>query len=119
MSNPSLFRTWLRRRRQEHGLTQEDLGERVGYSAQTIAKIEGGQRPACVVSLIALHCRRQPASIDDVISAVDIHDAARDQLRAVECQEGGRGADVVDADEAPCRRSVLRLVHQLVEFGNS
>ena len=38
------FRAWLRRRRQERGLTQEDLGELVGYAAQTIAKIEGGQR---------------------------------------------------------------------------
>lgn len=44
MSNPATFRVWLRRRRQERGLTQEDLGELVGYAAQTIAKIEGGQR---------------------------------------------------------------------------
>jgi predicted ATPase/transcriptional regulator with XRE-family HTH domain/Flp pilus assembly protein TadD len=44
MSNPSPFRTWLRRRRQERGLTQESLGELVGYSGQTIAKVEGGQR---------------------------------------------------------------------------
>lgn len=44
MSNLVSFRSWLRRRRQEHGLTQEDLGELVGYAAQTIAKIEGGQR---------------------------------------------------------------------------
>lgn len=44
MSNPVSFRSWLRRHRQERGLTQEDLGELVGYAAQTIAKIEGGQR---------------------------------------------------------------------------
>jgi predicted ATPase/transcriptional regulator with XRE-family HTH domain len=44
MSSSSPFRTLLRRRRQERGLTQERLAELVGYSAQTIAKIEGGQR---------------------------------------------------------------------------
>lgn len=44
MSNPSPFRAWLRRRRQERGLTQERLAELVGYSAQTVVKIEGGQR---------------------------------------------------------------------------
>jgi len=44
MSDPSTFRTWLKRRRIERGLTQEELGELVGYAAQTIRKIEGGQR---------------------------------------------------------------------------
>jgi len=44
MHDPSLFRSWLRRRRLERGLTQEELGELVGYAAQTIRKIEGGQR---------------------------------------------------------------------------
>lgn len=44
MTNPSSFRAWLRRRRQERGLTQEDLGELAGYAAQTITKVEGGQR---------------------------------------------------------------------------
>lgn len=44
MPEPTLFRAWLKRRRLERGLTQEDLGELVGYAAQTIRKIEGGQR---------------------------------------------------------------------------
>src|SRR5215216_4963640 len=44
MSDPSTFRTWLKRQRTERGLTQEGLGELVGYAAQTIRKIEGGQR---------------------------------------------------------------------------
>jgi predicted ATPase/DNA-binding XRE family transcriptional regulator len=44
MSFSSPFRALLRRRRQERGFTQERLAELVGYSAQTIAKIEGGQR---------------------------------------------------------------------------
>lgn len=44
MSDDSSFRLWLRRRRQERGLTQEQLGERVGFAGQTITKIEGGQR---------------------------------------------------------------------------
>jgi len=44
MSNPAAFRLWLRRLRQERGLTQDDLGELVGYAGQTIRKIEGGTR---------------------------------------------------------------------------
>lgn len=44
MSDSPTFRVWLKRRRIERGLTQEDLGERIGYAAQTIRKIEGGQR---------------------------------------------------------------------------
>lgn len=44
MSDPSLFRAWLKRQRAKRGLTQESLGELVGYSAQTIRKIEGGHR---------------------------------------------------------------------------
>lgn len=38
------FPAWLKRRRLESGLTQEELAERVGYAAQTVTKIEGGQR---------------------------------------------------------------------------
>jgi predicted ATPase/DNA-binding XRE family transcriptional regulator len=34
----------LKRRRQEHGLTQDELAERVGCATQTIRKIENGQR---------------------------------------------------------------------------
>jgi predicted ATPase/DNA-binding XRE family transcriptional regulator len=44
MSDPSTFRTWLKQRRIERGLTQEELGELVGYAGQTIRKIENGQR---------------------------------------------------------------------------
>jgi predicted ATPase/DNA-binding XRE family transcriptional regulator/Tfp pilus assembly protein PilF len=44
MSDSATFRSWLKRRRIERGLTQEELGELVGYAAQTIRKIEGGQR---------------------------------------------------------------------------
>ncbi|NJO81530.1 MAG: helix-turn-helix domain-containing protein [Blastochloris sp.] len=44
MTNPTDFRAWLKRRRLERGLTQEELGELVGYAAQTITKIEGGKR---------------------------------------------------------------------------
>src|SRR5206468_5909207 len=40
------------------------------------------------------------ASIDDVISAVDIEHAAGDQLGAVERKKRGRFPDVVDTDKA-------------------
>ena len=44
MSKPSTFRAWLKQRRIERGLTQEELGELVAYAGQTIRKIESGQR---------------------------------------------------------------------------
>ncbi len=44
MSDTLAFGRLLKRRRQERGLTQEDLAERAGCATQTIRKIEGGQR---------------------------------------------------------------------------
>jgi predicted ATPase/DNA-binding XRE family transcriptional regulator len=44
MRNPSAFGSQLKQLRQEHGLTQDTLAERVGCATQTIRKIEGGQR---------------------------------------------------------------------------
>lgn len=44
MGNPTAFGVRLKQLRQEHGLTQDMLAERVGYATQTIRKIEGGQR---------------------------------------------------------------------------
>lgn len=44
MGERTTFGGRLRQLRQEHGLTQEMLAERVGYATQTIRKIEGGQR---------------------------------------------------------------------------
>ena len=38
------FGAWLKQLRQERGLTQDLLAERVGCATQTIRKIEGGQR---------------------------------------------------------------------------
>jgi predicted ATPase/transcriptional regulator with XRE-family HTH domain len=44
MSHPSTFGRRLKQLRQEHGLTQDTLAERIGCATQTIRKIEGGQR---------------------------------------------------------------------------
>src|SRR6187397_3128205 len=63
--------------------------------------------------------RKPPRSVDDVVAAVDVQHAAGDQLGAVERQERGGVADVVDADEAARRRLGLRLVHELVEVRNA
>lgn len=46
MKNASTFGSRLKQLRQEHGLTQDMLAERVGCATQTIRKIEGGQRRA-------------------------------------------------------------------------
>src|SRR5258708_16167322 len=54
--------------------------------------------------------------VDDVISAVDIRDAAGYQLCAVERQKGRRRTYVVDAHESSSGSLGLRLVHHLVEF---
>lgn len=62
MGNSSTFRVWLRQRRQERGLTQERLGELVGYAGQTIAKIEGGQRrPSLPLALRLAEALELPA----------------------------------------------------------
>ena len=58
-------------------------------------------------------------SIDDVISAVDVHHLARDELCAVECEKRGRGPNIIDTDQAAGGRLALRLVQQLVEFRNA
>src|SRR5581483_1297697 len=44
MSNPSMFGRRIKQLRQEHGLTQDMLAERVGCASETIRKIEAGQR---------------------------------------------------------------------------
>lgn len=44
MANPPAFGARLKQLRQQHGLTQEMLAERVGYAAETIRKIESGLR---------------------------------------------------------------------------
>src|SRR5262245_46159529 len=53
-SNPS-FGMWLRDRRKALGLTRKDLAQRLGYSTETIAKIETGERRPSrqVVELLA------------------------------------------------------------------
>lgn len=44
MAEITTFGMGLKRRRQQRGLTQDDLAERVGCATQTIRKIEGGRR---------------------------------------------------------------------------
>src|SRR5262249_34252389 len=65
----------------------------------------------------AMVCMAAPRGlIDDVVAAVDVHRLAGDQLGDVERQEGGGGADVVDADQAARGRGLLRLVQEVVEL---
>src|SRR3954471_24928025 len=44
MAHPQSFSAWLRARRNALGLTQAELGARVGCSAAAIRKFEAGQR---------------------------------------------------------------------------
>ena len=68
---------------------------------------------------LGLSRNQVPKSINDVIAAVDVEHAAGDELGAIQGKKRGRLADVVDADEAACRRLRLRLVHQFVELRNT
>lgn len=45
MSNPLSFGGWLRQRRRESGVTQDDLAETSGCALTTLAKMESGERP--------------------------------------------------------------------------
>ena len=54
-----------------------------------------------------------------MVSAVNVGDAAGDQLGPIERQEGGRSSDIVDTHQAPGWRLGLRVVHEFVELGNS
>src|SRR5271163_3826150 len=58
-------------------------------------------------------------SIDDVITPVDIHHLASDELCAVEREKRRRRAHVVYTDQAPGRRLALGLVQEFVEFRNA
>src|SRR6185437_10888470 len=58
-------------------------------------------------------------SVDDVIAAVDIHDAAGDEPGAIECKKRRSGPYIIDANQAARRGLGLRLVHQFIEFGDS
>jgi predicted ATPase/DNA-binding XRE family transcriptional regulator len=46
MSSISPFGSWLKERRKLLDLTQEKLGQRIGYSGRTLEKIESGERRA-------------------------------------------------------------------------
>src|ERR1043165_2943436 len=79
-------------------------------------------RDAMASSLSSSVCGRvhaAGASIDDVITAVDIERLAGDQFCGIVRKKRGRGTDVVDADQAARRRFGFRLVEQRVEFRNS
>jgi LuxR family maltose regulon positive regulatory protein len=61
MPHPSRFPAWLKRRRLECGLTQDELGELVGYAGQTIRKIEiGRRRPSPKLALRLAETLRLP-----------------------------------------------------------
>lgn len=46
MNNDVTFGEWLRRRRRELDLTQQELAQRVGCTVSTLRKIEAGEPPS-------------------------------------------------------------------------
>src|SRR4029077_13303094 len=66
-----------------------------------------------------IHRMPSGASIDDVVSAINVQRISRDQFGAIEGQKRSRPSNIVDADQAPGRRFRLRPVHQFVEFRNA
>ena len=62
MSTNLSFGSWLRGRRKELGVTQEELAERIDCSLTTIQKIEaGGRRPSGQIAHLLAHYFRVPA----------------------------------------------------------
>ena len=59
------------------------------------------------------------ASVDDVVSAVDVQRLAGNQFGAVHREEGHGDAYVVDRNEAPRRRLRLGLLQEFVEVAQS
>jgi transcriptional regulator with XRE-family HTH domain len=87
MADSSTFRVWLRRRRQERGLTQEGLGELIGYAGQTITKIEGGQRrPSPQLALRLAEALEIPPEERSAWMAAAVDEAADAYARAAVTQ---------------------------------
>ena len=61
----------LRRAREEAGLTQEDLGGRLGQTQSWVSKVERGERRLDVVELKAF-CTHLGLSLADFVARLDL-----------------------------------------------
>src|ERR1044072_7353604 len=79
-----------------------------------------GRMPSTAVVMASVSCPSgSTISVDVVIAAIDVESFSGNQPRGVVGQKCCRHADVVDADQAACRRLGLRFIEELIEFGNS
>lgn len=51
---------WLRRQRERLGMTQAQLAEAIGLSANFVSMMERGDRPVARRTVLAIHALRQP-----------------------------------------------------------
>lgn len=65
----------IRAERNRVGMTQEELGERLGWSRQTVTKIELGERQVAAHELVEL-CTVLDVGLMDLLSRADPRDRA-------------------------------------------
>src|SRR6478672_2176723 len=62
MGESRTFGEWLRQRRHERGVTQDDLAENLGFSAALLRKLEAGERsPSGQIALLLAEHFHVPA----------------------------------------------------------
>ena len=84
------------------------------FHASTMAAATPGFYPIPIADVLGVPCQAlaefETASIDDVITTINIRDTTGNKLGAVKREKRSCRADVIDADEASRRRLALRLV---------
>jgi transcriptional regulator with XRE-family HTH domain len=98
-TNDVSFGGWLKQRRNELGLTQEELAERIGCSRIALQKMENGERRPSgqIAHLLAEHLRIPADEIEQFITFARLGQAAT--------TEPGRESEV--AERAPWRAAHL------------
>ena len=83
-ADDTFFGPWLRRRRRELDLTQDELAQRVGCAADTVRKLEAGmRRPSHAMAERLAHCLAIPdKQSDDFLAAARAGRAPHDRGQA-------------------------------------
>ena len=109
MNENITFGSWLKQRRREAGVTQEELAERIGCSGTAIRKIELGERRPSgqIAQLLAEYLKidadEREAFIDFARSAAHAHVSGRFQSRAK--RRARTLAQCLSAPDQPSRRA--------------
>ena len=114
-NNQMIFHKELQRLRKTAGISQEELGEKLGVSRQTISKWEGAQAYPDMLNLIAIS-RHFGVSVDELISGEQAEVKAAEHVIAPEEKSEGRSFHC----EYKSRLSIkgVPLVHINYGFGD-